>query len=87
MKANRPFSKDTDMMLIIMHNEYNSLEHIAFILARDIFSVKKRIIELFESGRAHKIHKELKLANGLYSAKVDEMPECRFTEKEEGEHK
>jgi hypothetical protein len=84
MKANRPFSKDSDMMLIIMHNEYDSLEHIACLFARDIFSVKKRIIELFESGRALEIHKELKQANGLYASRVSDLPVCRFTE-DEGE--
>jgi len=81
----RAFTNTTDMMLVIMHGEYNSLEHIANILGRDEQSVKQRIIKLFETGKAHKIHQTLKDNKGLYSSRVGEMPTCRFTEDDEGE--
>ena len=79
---NRPYSRVTDMMLIIMHNEGDSLQRIAELLTREEISIEKRIVSLFVSGEAYKIHERLMAQGGLYAHRMagKSWPQCRFNE-------
>ena len=66
----RKYSKDTDMLLIIMHSEKYSIQRMAEILHRNKNDVKRRLILLFASGRAEKIHNYLMAYDGMYSKKM-----------------
>jgi len=80
----RKFTKDSDVMLVIMHNEYESLEQIALILGRTEDSVLKRLKMLFETNEAEEIHRFLLAYDGLYARRVKKnMPKFRFEKEEE----
>ena len=76
----RPYSQDAHMMLIMMHNEGDSLEQIANITDRDISCVRTRLYKLFKSGKAREIHYKLIGAGGLYALRMDgkKFPKFRF---------
>lgn len=76
----RDFTNNSDNLLIIMHNEGNSLSFIVNILGRDIDTVKERLKMLFETGKARAIHKNLMLHRGLYASRMakKKFPEYRF---------
>ena len=66
----RPFTKDSDQLLVMLHNEGYCLERMSTILHRDITAVRQRLILLFNNGQADKIHEFLMLCNGLYAREM-----------------
>jgi len=66
-----------------MHNEGDSLKHIAEIVGRNAESIEKLIKVLFETGRADKIHKKLMAHNGMYAHRMAGKPWPVFRFKEE----
>jgi predicted transcriptional regulator len=78
----RKCSKDTLMMLTIMHNEGVKLSLIAELLGRTPAGVEKAIKDLFSTGMAEKIHKDLIAHDGLYARNMagKPFPVCRFKE-------
>ena len=75
----RPYSEDSNMLLVMMHNEGDSLDLIIDILDRDEICVRQRLWKLFESGKAKRIHNKLMCANGLYARRMEGIkPKYRF---------
>lgn len=66
----RPFSKDSNMLLIILHNENYTIDRMAEIMYRDKNSIKQQLIKLFNTGQAEVIHNYLMEYNGLYARKM-----------------
>lgn len=63
----RPFTKDSDMLIVIALSEGYGAKATGLLLGRDSEDVEKRVRGLRKSGELKKIHKRLIESNGVYA--------------------